>query len=60
MPQELSSIDNVGSNFSVHSAKAGEGLMLYSTDVGGNPPYTEGIDSRANVGESAAGKKLLQ
>ncbi len=33
MPQQLSAIDNAGSNFCVLSVKAGEGHLLYSTDV---------------------------
>ncbi|WP_224996880.1 macro domain-containing protein [Cesiribacter sp. SM1] len=36
MPQEHSAIDNAGSYFCVLSAKAGEGHLLYSTDVGLN------------------------
>ena len=36
MPQELSAIDNAGSNFCVRSAKGGEGHLLYSMDVGFN------------------------
>ncbi len=36
MPQEHSAIDSAGSNFCVLSAKAGEGHLLYSTDVGIN------------------------
>jgi hypothetical protein len=33
MPPALSAIDNAGINFCVHSAKASEGHLLYSTDV---------------------------
>jgi hypothetical protein len=33
MPPAHSAIDNAGSNFCVHSAKAGEGHLLYSMDV---------------------------
>ncbi len=33
MPPVLSAIDNAGSNFCVHSAKAGEGHLLYSMNV---------------------------
>ncbi len=36
MPQQLSTIDNAGSNPCVRSAKAGEGHLLYSMDVGAN------------------------
>ncbi|WP_224995134.1 hypothetical protein, partial [Cesiribacter sp. SM1] len=41
MPQELSAIDNAGSNFCVHSAKGGEGHLLYSMDVGNKQMRTE-------------------
>jgi hypothetical protein len=33
MPQQLSAIDNAESECCVHSAKAGEGHLLYSMDV---------------------------
>ncbi len=34
MPQQLSAIDNAASKPCVHSAKASEGHLLYSMDVG--------------------------
>ncbi len=43
MPQQLSAIGNAESNFCVLSAKAGEGHLLYSTDVGNNK--NNGLDT---------------
>ena len=39
MPQQHSAIDNAETNFCVHSAKAGEGHLLYSMDVVHEPSF---------------------